>query len=142
MNKDSLKAVGDLLPVAWMPLLAGVFLIFTILAWCLPAWRGNALSAIPGFLASLGGLWYGRWVALHEPSWARWTLRQLHREGLQTSWIDLRPHMGFMFMTLVAGGLAYCCGMLLGKFILRAWVRYLGSTIPEGTDRSALSPFH
>ena len=140
--KELLKTAGALLPEAWMPLLAGVFLIFTILAWCLPAWRGNALSTIPGFVASLGGLWCGRWVAVYQPGWARWTLRQLQREGLQASWIDLRPHMGHMFMTLVAGGLAYVGGMVLGKLILRAWVRYMGSTIPESADRSGLSPFH
>jgi len=137
-----LKTVGELLPVAWVPLLMAIFLVFTILAWCLPTWRGNALSSVFGFLASYGGILAGRWVVQQQPRWARWTLQQLQREALQTSWVDLRPHMGTMFMTLVGGGLAYVFGMMVAKFVIRAWFRFRGSTLTEKEERTVLSPFH
>lgn len=139
---DFLKATGELLPVIWTPLLAGAFLIISILAWCIPAWRGNALSAIPGFVFSLGGLWLGQWVSQIQPKWARWTLRQLEREAFHAAWIDLRPHMGRMFMTLVFGGLAYLGGLIVAKTLLRAWIRFRGPTISDATNSSCLSPFH
>lgn len=137
-----LKSFGELVPVGWVPMLVTVFLVLTILAWCLPTWRGNALSSVLGFIASFGGIWVGRWIVARQPLWSVWTLRQLQREGLQTSWVDLRPHMGMMFMTLVGGGLAYVFGMVLAKIILRAWFRFTGSTLTDREERTVLSPFH
>ena len=137
-----LQSFGSMLPAYWVPGLAGASLIFTILAWVIPSWRGNALSSVFGFLGSLGGIYYGRWLAAHRPPWLQGLLHQLEVEAPQGNGVDWRPHIGSMFLTLVAGGFAYVLGMIVGRFFLRLWLRRAGSTDPESPDRPVLSPFH
>ncbi len=137
-----LQAFGALVPEYWVPVLIVTFIVLTILTWVLPAWRGNAMSSIGGFLASFGGIWWGCWVAATQPVWARTTLAQLQLEGIHTSWIDLRPHMGRMVCAAVGGALAYVLGMIVTKWGMRAWFRWRGETYQESTTRNTLSPFH
>ena len=137
-----LKSFGRALPDIWEPSLIGVLLVFTILAWCIPDWRGNAVSSIFGFIASLAGIRGGAWLAMHPPSWARFFLEQLQIEAPQTSWINLQPHIVRMFLTLMAGGLAYVLGMALAKMLLRFWLRRRGANFPPTNNQNTLSPFH
>ena len=137
-----LQSFGTLLPGVWIPGLVIAFLVFTILAWVIPTWRGNALSSGFGFLGSLGGIYLGRWMAAHRPPWLRGLLHQLEVEAPQGNGVDLRPHIGSMFMTLAAGGLAYILGMIAGRFLLRLWLRWVGNTESDKPDRPVLSPFH
>ena len=137
-----LKTFGDLVPSFWIPLLVVIFIVLTILTWVLPNWRGNAIGSIGGFFLSFAGIWWGCRVAATEPRWARAILTQLKLEGIQTSWLDLRPHMGRMVFAVIGGGLAYVLGMVLTKWCVRAWFRWRGETNQEATTRNTLSPFH
>ena len=137
-----LQAFSDLVIDLWVPLLIVIFFVLTILTWTLPSWRGNALSSIGGFLASFGGLWWGCWIAANQPPWSRAILAQLQLEGIHTSWLDLRPHMGRMICAGLGGGLAYVVGLILTKWGLRAWHRWRGDTYQDSTTRTTLSPFH
>lgn len=135
-----LETFGKLFPVYWAPAYAAVLLVFTVLAWCIPSWRGNAVSAVFGFFLSLAGIRLGTWLAQTQPGWLNGVLRQLQREAPHPGWIDLRPHMGRMFLTFVIGGFCYVAGMVLAKMALRFWIRRWGGNQAE--SRPVLSPFH
>jgi hypothetical protein len=136
-----LKALGELIPSYWVAGLIALWLVLTVLTWILPNWRGNAIGSIGGFLASFGGIFGGTWLAARDPAWAHGLLAQLQRDGIQNSWIDLRPHMGRMICSGVGGAVAYALGMLLTKWCVRAWFRWRGETVEATDSHNTLSPF-
>ena len=137
-----LHSVVPALPGIWVPGLVVMSLTFTILAWAIPSWRGNALSSVFGFLASLGGIYCGRWLAAHRPPWLQGLLDPLELEAPQGNGVDLLPQAGSMFMSLLGCGLAYVVGMAAGRWLLRLWWRRAGSTEQDSPGRPGWSPPH
>ena len=137
-----LKALAGLLPVIWLPALILISLTFTVMAWLLPAWRGNALASVGGFFGSLGGFWLGSLAASTRPTRLAGLLRWVDSQSKELLSPELQGFGAFFFLTIVAGFICYFLGMIFLKLLLRLWHWQRGENYRPDDQRRVLSPFH